>query len=112
MSCQSACHINQKTEVAPVLAGSALQRKCGCNQHTTASGGCSKCSKNQGSLHRAIRNSETENQHSGGVPQIVHEVLRLPGQPLDSQTRDYLEPRFGQDLSRVQTKSLPRWYSP
>jgi hypothetical protein len=111
VSCQSACHINQKTEVAPVLAGSFLQRKCGCNQHTTGGGGCSKCSKNQW-LHRATRNSETENQHTSGVPQIVHDVLRSPGQPLDPQTRDFLEPRFGQDLSRVQTRSLPRWYSP
>jgi hypothetical protein len=28
-------------------------------------------------------------------------VLRSPGHPLDADTRQYMEPRFGQDFSRV-----------
>ena len=41
--------------------------------------------------------------HAGPVtaPQIVHEVLRSQGQPLDSATRTFMEPRFGHDFSRV-----------
>ena len=35
------------------------------------------------------------------VPPVVHEVLRLPGQPLDAHTRAFFEPRFGHDFSRV-----------
>ena len=35
------------------------------------------------------------------VPGIVHEVLRSAGQPLDSATRSFMEPRFGCDLSKV-----------
>jgi hypothetical protein len=35
------------------------------------------------------------------VPPIVHEVLRSPGQPLDVDTRDFFEPRFGHDFSQV-----------
>ena len=35
------------------------------------------------------------------VPPIVHDVLRSPGQPLDPETRAYMEPRFGHDFSRV-----------
>lgn len=35
------------------------------------------------------------------VPPIVHEVLRSPGQPLDSGTRDFMEQRFGHDFSQV-----------
>ena len=35
------------------------------------------------------------------APPIVHEVLRAPGKPLDAATRAYMEPRFGQDFSRV-----------
>jgi hypothetical protein len=31
----------------------------------------------------------------------VHEVLRSPGQSLDAATREFMEPRFGQDFSRV-----------
>ena len=41
---------------------------------------------------------------TGGVntsPPIVHEVLRSPGQPLDSATRSFFEPRFGHDLSQL-----------
>ena len=35
------------------------------------------------------------------VPLVVHDVLRSPGQPLDAETRAYMEPRFGHDFSRV-----------
>ena len=35
------------------------------------------------------------------VPPVVHEVLRLPGRPLDARTRAFMEPRFGHDFSRV-----------
>lgn len=35
------------------------------------------------------------------APDIVNEVLRSPGQPLDSATRAFFEPRFGHDFSRV-----------
>lgn len=35
------------------------------------------------------------------VPAIVHEVLLSPGRPLDAATRDFTEPRFGHDFSRV-----------
>jgi outer membrane protein OmpA-like peptidoglycan-associated protein len=39
------------------------------------------------------------------VPPIVHEVLRSPGQPLDRETRAFMEPRFGHDFSRVPTRA-------
>ena len=35
------------------------------------------------------------------APPIVHEVLRSSGQPLDSATRGFMEPRVGHDFSRV-----------
>ncbi len=35
------------------------------------------------------------------VPPSVHEVLHSPGQPLDANTRAFMEPRFGQDFSGV-----------
>jgi len=35
------------------------------------------------------------------VPPIVYEVLRLPGEPLDRQTRDLMEPQFGHDFGTV-----------
>src|SRR5262245_53254386 len=35
------------------------------------------------------------------VPPIAHNVLRAPGQPLDTTTRAFMEPRFGRDFSQV-----------
>jgi len=35
------------------------------------------------------------------APPSVHDVLRSPGQPLDKTTRDFMEPRFGQDFTNV-----------
>jgi hypothetical protein len=42
---------------------------------------------------------------AGEVPEIIHQALRLPGQPLDTATRAYFEPRFGYDFSRVRIHS-------
>jgi len=36
------------------------------------------------------------------APPIVHEVLRSPGQPLDEQTRTFMESRFGYNFGPVQ----------
>ncbi len=35
------------------------------------------------------------------VPGVVHDVVNSPGRPLDSETRAFFEPRFGDDLSHV-----------
>jgi hypothetical protein len=39
---------------------------------------------------------------------IVHDVLRSPGQPLDAATREFMEPRFGHDLSHVRVHTDAR----
>lgn len=97
----AAAQTHQGTRITPLLAGGILQRKCACGQHTIAGSGCSACEKNRSTLQRATRNSQLETGTSAGVPSIVHEVLRSPGQPLDSATRAFFEPRFGHDFSRV-----------
>src|SRR6267154_6327812 len=104
------------------LHAGLLQRKCACGQHTIAGGECDECGKKQLSLQRATRNSapqtrtselETRNsefktRNPDGVPPIVHEVLRSPGQPLDRATRSFMEPRFGHDFSRVRVHTDTR----
>src|SRR5215469_8112396 len=35
------------------------------------------------------------------APSLVREVLNSPGQPLDAETRSFMEPRFGHDFSGV-----------
>ncbi|MET1081660.1 MAG: DUF4157 domain-containing protein [Burkholderiales bacterium] len=42
------------------------------------------------------------------APPIVHEVLRSPGQSLESATRAFFEPRFGYDFSRVRVHADER----
>src|SRR4051794_14011774 len=44
----------------------------------------------------------------GTVPEIVYEVVRSPGQPLDQATRAFMEPRFGHDFSHVQVHADTR----
>ncbi|MEK6406963.1 MAG: DUF4157 domain-containing protein [Acidobacteriota bacterium] len=81
----------------PVQVG-LLQRKCDCGQHQIGGGGCESCrKKTEGNLQRAAIGSWSMTN----VPPIVHDVLRSTGQPLDSPTRAFFEPRFGHDFSRV-----------
>ncbi len=63
-----------------------LQRKpvCACG------GGCPRCKAE----YPIAAASET-------VPPIIHEVLSSPGQPLDMDTRAFMEPRFGYDFGQV-----------
>jgi hypothetical protein len=50
-------------------------------------------------LHRnAVARRPGERQ---SVPSIVHDVLRSPGQPLHASAREFFEPLFSQDFSRV-----------
>ena len=84
----------------PVLSrlgnGGVLQRKCACGQHAMG-GECADCKKKEGSLQRSARGSQAVED----VPPIVHAVLRSPGQPLDADTRGFMESRFGQSFSQV-----------
>ncbi len=42
------------------------------------------------------------------VPPIVHDVLNAPGQPLDTSTRAFMEPRFRHDFSGVRVHTDQR----
>ncbi|MCX7114207.1 MAG: DUF4157 domain-containing protein [Proteobacteria bacterium] len=84
------------------VSRSVLQRKCACGNQPTASGECAQCSKEKPDLLSASRAVGRATQSEGEIPSIVHETLRSSGQPLDSNTRLFMEPRFGHDFSRVQ----------
>lgn len=43
-----------------------------------------------------------------GAPELVHDVLRSSGQPLDPQTRAFMEPRFGHSFSQVRVHTDAR----
>lgn len=74
-----------------------LQRKCTCGTASGMAGECEECHKKRGVLQRRSV-SQTENIEA---PSIVHEVLRSPGQPLDTETRAFMEQRFGYDFRSV-----------
>ena len=79
----------------PVQTG-LLQRKCAlCNKP-----GLVKNSE-QDRKKLTLQRSPAAQPEPDTVPPIVHEVLRSSGQPLDPETRAYMEPRFGHDFSKV-----------
>jgi hypothetical protein len=60
---------------------------------------CAACEEEEGQALQPKRAGSSA--PTGGVPGIVHEVLRSPGVPLDPATRAFFELRFGQDFGRV-----------
>jgi hypothetical protein len=74
-----------------------LQRKCACGGASGISGHCEECDEKRLSMQRRATSPESV----AAVPPIVHETLRSPGQALDTQTRAFMESRFGHDFSRV-----------
>jgi hypothetical protein len=113
---ESRLHLQVKaTPSFTPVRGGVLQRKCACGGSAGVAGECDECSKQNLSLQRSTRNSDLETRNPGletqdsdGVPPIVHEVLRSSGQPLDPQTRAFMEPRFGHDFSRVRVHTDPQ----
>ena len=53
------------------------------------------------SLGALQRDQPNTSSASTSAPPIVHEVLGGSGQPLDSSTRAFMEPRFGHDFGNV-----------
>src|SRR5579859_71836 len=74
-----------------------LQRKCACE------GSCPDCQKEKDEDVPRLQMKSVNGSSAGHTeaPPSVHEVLRSPGQPLDTATRAFMEPRFGRDFSSV-----------
>ncbi len=90
--------------VASAIEGSlahGLQRKCSCGG-SAAGGECESCRKKN--LQRRAEGSAEPVRASS----LVHETLRSGGQPLDSATRLFMEPRFGHDFSKVRVHTGSR----
>lgn len=75
-----------------------LQRKCACGNRTNGSSQCETCADKKKALRR-----RASGEAGGDVPAIVHQVLRSPGEPLDTQARAFMEPRFGRDFAQIRT---------
>jgi len=98
-----------KAAIKPLRSSTALrgngllQRKCACGGTPGSTGECEACRKKK--LQRKAAERSTLNRRQSEVPAIVHEVLHSQGQPLDAQTRAFMEPRFGHDFSNVRVHS-------
>lgn len=92
-----------KAPTAPTANGSTvLQRQCACGAHSIAGGECEGCRAQKQTVQRvSLASFEGQHQERKGVPSIVREVLGTPGQPLDTRSRAFFEPRFGHDFSHV-----------
>jgi hypothetical protein len=81
--------------------GAPLQRKCSCGGSDRGSGECEECKKEGKEEAKTLQRKATSSAGPEFAPPIVNEVLNSPGQPLDKATRDFFEPRFGYDFSKV-----------
>ena len=57
----------------------------------------SQCAEGAGKVQRSLRRAQ---DITAEAPASVPQVLRSPGEPLDTATRGFFEPRFGQELLR------------
>lgn len=91
-------HQTQARPAPTPVHRSVLQRRCACGNHTAAGGECASCHEE----HIKLQRQETTGASAPGVvPPVVGEVLRSPGQTLNSAAREFFEERLGHDFSGV-----------
>jgi hypothetical protein len=62
---------------------------------------CAACEEEEHSATVHAKQHGVRGPASTEAPAVVNEVLQSSGQPLDSSTRAFFEPRFGRDFSQV-----------
>ena len=62
---------------------------------------CAACEEEEKSKLRTKHDASGAGPSATSAPPIVHDILRAPAQPLDAETRAFMEPRFGCDFSQV-----------
>jgi hypothetical protein len=63
---------------------------------------CAKCNEDEkGILHFKGLSHEVHSDQNRNVPSIIPEILHSQGEPLNRDTRTFMEERFGYDLSQV-----------
>ena len=70
--------------------------------------GADRAEGEKSDLQRSATKGPDANTTRAEVPESVHEVLRSPGQSLDTSTRSFMEARFGHDFSRVRVHTDAR----
>lgn len=96
------------TTKASARGHNMLQRQCGCGSHTIAGAECETCNSHRLVVQRVTRTSDVGTRDLVGLPSIVHDVLRGPGDALDTETRAFFEPRFGYNFTQTQAHAAPQ----
>ena len=92
---------NAERDAAPpktAVHGLLLQRKCACGAGAGSSGECESCAAGRA---QNLQRKSTGVESGQGVPASVNETLARPGRPLDADTRDFMEGRFGSNFAAV-----------
>jgi outer membrane protein OmpA-like peptidoglycan-associated protein len=90
----------------PEPPATTMQRACTCgcspavSQNETSSKEEDETGRKEDEA-TSLRRTATAAPPVSEAPPIVHEVLRVPGQPLDTVTRAFMAPRFGSDFGSV-----------
>jgi outer membrane protein OmpA-like peptidoglycan-associated protein len=92
---------SRQNPTAGVRGSGVLQRKCACGGE---GGVCAECKKKE---ETGLQRRPAGAKAVSGVPPVVHEVLRSPGQPLDARTRTLMEEGF---LARAEPISRQHTY--
>lgn len=98
--------LRMKDPVLPAAGasvGPVLQRKCACEGTGTPCKECEDAERGK-KLHRKTQSATGVTE----APPIVHEVLRSPGESLDSAARAWFEPRFDHDFRSVRVHADAR----
>jgi hypothetical protein len=67
-----------------------------------------KCGTCEDEEEKKVQRKESSADSTANAPPIVHDALSSPGQPLDSATRGFFEPRFRHDFSQVRVHTDAR----
>ena len=89
----------QMTEAKPGRTNGPWQRQCACGNHSHGAAACSTCQSEGEALRRHPASRSAGGAFDAGVPAIVREVLNSPGEPLDGETRRFMEARFPQSVA-------------
>ncbi len=82
-------------------SGNLVLQRCSCGASSSSGGECEECKAKALNEEKTLQRSAEAPSAATEAPPIVHDVLGSHGQPLNSATRAFMEPRFGADFSNV-----------
>lgn len=94
---QSNAEFFNVTKTANAASEVPIRRACACHSSGSSGGKCATCAKED----ELRRSSKADGNKAEGAPEVVHQVLRSTGQPLDEGTRSFMAARFGRDFHDV-----------